>query len=90
MPSAKSVVLALRALEKSGEPIFLAQRFEPVGPAGEKLVRVALVSHIPHEPILRSVEDRMQRDRQLDDPQSSPYMATGSGADLDQTYPHLF
>ena len=67
MPSAKSVVLALGALEKSGEPTFLAQRLEPVGPAGEKLVRVALVSYIPHEPISRSVEDCVQRYGQLND-----------------------
>ena len=59
MPCSKRVVLALGSFEKSGQAVFLSQRLEPFGTAGEELVRVALVSDIPDDSVARRIEDRV-------------------------------
>ena len=66
MRGAEGVVLALRALREAGQPAQLAQRAHALAPAGEDLVRIGLVAHVPHQPVIGRLEHVVQRDRQLD------------------------
>src|SRR6266568_7538242 len=61
------VVGALRRLREPGEPARRPDGREPISPAGDQLVRVALVRGVPDEPVPRAVESPVERERQLDD-----------------------
>ncbi len=65
MRRAERVVDALGPLGEAGKPAALTQGHHPVAPAGEDLVRVALVADVPDEDVVRRVEDVMERHRQL-------------------------
>src|SRR5882757_9830262 len=89
MSSAERVIFALRALGEAGKAATLPQGADAFAPAGEDLVGIGLVPHIPHQTVARSVENMVQRDRQLDHPQPSPEVtpsdcdrADGLGAQL--------
>ena len=47
----KSVMLALARLRKARKPAVLTQRIETLFPSGQNLMRVALVSHVKHQPV---------------------------------------
>ncbi len=79
MRCAERVVLAFRALGEARQPAFLAQRANAVAPPGQDLVRIALVADVPDQLVGRRVEDRVDRDRQLDHPQRRPEMPAGLG-----------
>ena len=66
MRGAEGVVLALVAAREAGDAAELAQRRHALAPAGQHLVRIGLVAHVPDEAVVRRVEDVVQRDRQLD------------------------
>ena len=53
---AEGVVLALGALEEAGDAALLAQRLHPRVAAGEQLVRIALMTDVPHELVARRLE----------------------------------
>ena len=59
------VVLAFRRLGKAGDAAAFAQGREPVVPAGEQLMCIALVSDVPHDRIVRGGEHTVQRHGQL-------------------------
>ena len=63
---AEDVVLGFRAVREAREPARLADRLETVAPAGQDLVRIRLVAHVPDEEVLRRVEHVVERDGQLD------------------------
>ena len=62
---AERVVFALGALGEAGQAAALAQGADAVAPSGEDFVRVALVADIPDQPVVRRVENRRARHRQL-------------------------
>ena len=77
MGGAERVVLALAATREAGNPsahAYAAHRFTA---AGENLVRIGLVSHVPDDAVMRRIEDVMQRDGQLDRPQIGGQVAAG-------------
>ena len=47
-------------------------------------MRIGLVADIPDQPIIRRVEDMMQRDRQLHDAEARAEMTAGQGHGVDQ------
>jgi len=63
---AEGIVFALRTLGEARKPAALTQRADAVTPPGDDLVRVALVAHVPHQLVVRRVEDIMDRDSQFD------------------------
>ena len=83
MRRAERVEVALRALGEAGEPAALAQRADAVAPAGQDLVRIGLVADVPDQPVVRRVEDGMQRDRKLDDAEAGAEMSAGHGDRVD-------
>ena len=84
MRRAERVVLAFGALGEAGQASALAQGPDPIAAAGQDLVRIGLVPHIPHQPVPRSVENMMQSDRQLHDPQPSPKVPAGDCNRIDR------
>ncbi len=63
---AHDVVLGLEDRAERREPLVLADRRQLVAAAGQDLVRVGLVADVPEDLVARGVEQRMQRDRDLD------------------------
>ena len=77
MGGAERVVFAFRALGEARQAAALAQGPDAVAPAGQDLVRIGLMADIPDDPVLRRVEDIMQRDGQFDDAEARAEMAAG-------------
>ena len=77
MRRAEWVVLALRAPGEARQPAGLAERPDPVAPAGQDLVRIGLVADVPDQAVARRVEDIVERDRQLDHAEPGAEMAAG-------------
>jgi hypothetical protein len=72
MRGAERVVFALGALGEAGEAARLAQRADAVAPAGQDLVRIGLVADVPDQPVVRRVEDMVQRDVSSTTPRPAP------------------
>ena len=66
MRRAESVVLALATAGKTRDATGHAQPAHGLAPARENLVRVGLVSHVPHDPVVGRVEHVVESDGQLD------------------------
>ena len=64
--NSKGVVFAFAARRKGCEAAILLDRVQPLAPAGQHLMRVGLMAHVPDQAVVRRVEDVMQGDRQLD------------------------
>jgi hypothetical protein len=62
---AEGVVFALGTLRKARQAAELAQRGHALAPAGQDLVRIGLVAHVPHHAVARRVEHRVQGNGQL-------------------------
>jgi hypothetical protein len=60
------VVLGLGLAGVAGQPAPLAQQIEAVLPPGDHLVHISLVAGVEEDPVLRRVEDPVQRQGQLD------------------------
>ena len=64
----KGVVLALIGLGKARQSAKLPQRAEQLPPPGQRLVDIALVSHVEHQPVTGGVEHPMNGHGQLHRP----------------------
>ncbi len=61
-------MLALRALGIAGQAALLAQQRE-VLPTRDELMHVRLVPRVPHDGVARRLEDSVDSERELDDPE---------------------
>ncbi len=84
MGRSESVELALRAARETTDATELAQRVHAVAPAGQDLVRVGLVAHVPHEAVFGGVEHVVQRQGELDGAEVGAEVATGARHALQQ------
>ena len=82
MRRAEGVVDALRALGEARQSSALAQRPHACAPAGQYLVRIGLVADVPDEPVVRRVENAVQRDGQFDDAEARAEMPSGDRNDV--------
>ena len=89
MGCAEGVVLALAAPRKAGQALVLAQRGHLVAPAGENLVRIGLVPHVPDQPVTRGVEHIVQRDGQLHRAQIGRQVPPGTRHGVQNELPQL-
>ena len=89
MRGAERIVFALGALGEAGQAAALAQRADAVAPAGEDLVRIGLVADVPDQPIIRRVEDIMQRNRQLDHAEPGAEVTAGDRDSVDRLLPQF-
>src|SRR5690606_33180327 len=55
----------------------------------QQLVHIRLVPRVPHDRVVRRVEDAMQGDRQLDDTEVRPQVTACLGNVLDEELPYL-
>src|SRR5690606_19170044 len=85
----ENVVLGLVAAEEAREPALLLDRVEPVVAAGQDLVRVALVAHIPDQSVPGGVEGIVQRDREFYHTQVRREMTADLADHIDQPFPYL-
>ena len=77
MPGAEGVVLAFVATREAADTAELAQAVHALAPAGQHLVRVGLVAHVPDHAVVGRVEDVVQRHRQLHRAQVAAQVAAG-------------
>ena len=84
MRRAERVVFAFGALGETGQPAALANGADAVAPAGQDLVRIGLMADIPDQPVMRRVEDVVQRHGQLDHAEPRAEMAAGDRDRVDQ------
>jgi hypothetical protein len=84
MRRAERIIVGLAALGEPAEAPLLAQRADAVAAAGDDLVGIALVAHVPDQLVIRRVEDRVDRDGQLDDAKRRPEVPAGDGHGADR------
>ena len=87
---AESVVFALAAGRKGREAAVLLDGVQQLAPSGQHLVRIRLMAHVPHQPVMGRIENVMQRDGQLDRAQACGEMPPAGADALDQELPQLF
>src|SRR5207302_3556384 len=85
----EDVVPGFRSREEAGHAAELPQRVEPLATSGEDLVHVGLVAGVPHELVVRRVEDAMERDRELDRAEAGGDMTPGPLHGLDGAFADL-
>ena len=84
VPRAVTIMLALGAQREPVQAVGCADGVESAFAAGEQLVDVALVAHVPDELVVRRREHAMQGDGQLDYAQIGSEMAAVFRKDSDQ------
>ena len=89
MRDAERVVLALVPTRESGDAATHAQPIHARTPAGQHLVRVGLVPHVPHQPVVGGIEHIVQRDRELDRTEVRGQVAPGARHRLQQELAQL-
>ncbi len=85
----EGVVEALLPFRETADPALLAKRVEAPLPAGDDLVGVGLMPHVPDEAVPRRVEDVVEGERQFHRPQGGGEMAAPLGDGLDHHLPDL-
>ncbi len=86
---AECVVLALVAFRKWSEPIFLLDGRDAVAAAGQDLVRIALMTDVPHQAVGWRVVQIVERDGQFHDAEPRAEMPADSGDRFDQVIAQL-
>ena len=89
MADAEGVVFAFGARRERREAAALLDGVEPVAPAGQHLVRIGLVADVPHQAVVRRVEDVVQRDGELDRAEARGEMSAARGDAADQVFAQL-
>ena len=84
MADAERVVRTLAAARKGRQAVALFDAPESIAPPGEHLVRIGLMAHVPHQAVVRGVEDIMQCDRELNGPKPGGKVPAASAHRLDQ------
>ena len=78
-----------RALEVSSNAVLLAQRMEILVAAGDQLVRVGLMTHVPDDLVLVQIQGLVQSQGELHHPQTGAEMAATGGNHLQMAFPDL-
>jgi hypothetical protein len=85
----EDVVLALGTSRKPADTAELPQRPKPIEAAGQELVRVRLVTRVPHDLVDGRVHESVQHDCQLDHAEGAAEVTTGMGDRLDDRSANL-
>ena len=65
MRRAKRIKFALVAARKTADSAELTQREHAIAPTCEDFVGIGLMAHIPHQTVMRGIENIMQGNREL-------------------------
>ena len=77
MSHVEGIVDAFFAAGKPRDALILSQRMELIAPSRQDLVPVSLVSNVPDQLVFRSIEDIVQRHRELHGTQAGSKMPAG-------------
>jgi hypothetical protein len=77
MARAEGIVFALVALAETGKTSGLADRAHATTTTGQDLVGIGLMTYVPDQPVVRRIEDMMQRNSELDYAKACAEMAAG-------------
>jgi len=83
MTCAVTIVFAFGAQKEAVEPAELPHRIKTIEPPGKQFVDVALMTDVHNEPVVRRVEDPVQRYRQFDHTEIWAQMPSGLGKNSD-------
>ncbi len=86
---AEGVVLALCAAREGRQAVLLAQGAHQLAALGEDLVRIGLVADVPDQAVVRSVEDVVQGNGQLDHAEAGAEMTAGLADGIQQVLAQL-
>ena len=89
VPCRESVVWAFARLPEPGQPALQADVLELVAPPRHQLVRVALVGRVPDDAVDGAVENAVERQRNLNDPQIRRQVAAALGYHRDDGVSNL-
>ncbi|MDT4868863.1 hypothetical protein FQZ97_1038520 [compost metagenome] len=89
MRRAEGVVFAFLAARKTADAALLAQAVHALAAAGEDLVRVGLVAHVPDQAVLGGVEHVVQRHGEFHRAQVGAEVAAGLGHTVDHEGPQF-
>ena len=67
----------------------LLDGMQELAAAGEHFVRICLMTHVPHEPVVRRVENVMQRHGELDRAEARREVAAAGRDALNEELPQL-
>ena len=88
MAGDEGVVFALGRIGETAQPVQFAAGVEPLAAAGQYLVPVGLMPHVPYDAVVRGVEYVVQGYGQLDGPHARPEVSrvVGQRADEETAY----
>jgi len=89
MAHAEGVERAFAASGEGSEPVFALDGLQPVAASGQDFMRIGLMPHVPHQPVMRRLKDIMERDRELDRSQTGGEVATHLAYGLNQVLTQL-
>src|ERR1700751_5077564 len=89
MGSAKRVIFALRPLGEPRKAAPLSQCPHARAPASQDFVRVCLMTDVPDQAVLGSVKDVVERDGELDDPETGTEVAARDGNRINGLLPQF-
>ena len=87
VPRPVAIVLAFAPEKKAVQSFVLPDGRKPRTPSGQELVDIALVADVENEFVPRSLEDPVQGNAELDDPEVGPEVAARLGQNPDQFSP---
>ena len=79
MRRAERVIFAFRPFGETGQTIFLPQRAHAVAAAGENFMGIALVAHIPDDPVMGCFKYMVERQGQFHNTQTCTQMPARAG-----------
>ncbi len=89
MAGAECVVGALAAAQEACGTVGALDALERPAAAGERLVAITLMTHIPDDAVVGGVEDGVQGHRELDRAEAPGEVSAHAGAELDQVAAEL-
>ena len=87
LPTAGHPVVYGEWLHAGGKPTILLDGMERFAPPSEHFMGISLVPHVPYQPIVRRVEDIVQRYGEFDGAQARREVTTSRGNAVDQELP---
>ena len=89
MTGTEMIETTLRPLEIAGHSVLLTERSEVVVPAGDQLVGIGLMAHIPDHTVVVEIEGLIQSKRELNNTEPRAEMATTGGHHLEMAFTDL-
>ena len=89
MAGTEVVETAFAALQITRHAVLLAQGVEVVVAAGDQLVGIGLVAHIPHHPVVVEVEGLVEGQGEFHHPQAGAEVATAGAHHLQVAFADL-